>query len=194
MNDWTINVRQAVAAPWAFPLLAAVIGGVTLAAAAWGLRSPVEAQRFARQLPRNQVVGRALMAVGVVWSLMLFHRMDLGAWNSWKMLVYFVSPLIYWFIIRHVNDYLGGRALALILILAAKPVLWVCFLRDEPARLVLTCVAYIWVAAGISIFSAPHWMRDAIAFCQATPRRWAWICKAKMAVGFLILATAAIVH
>jgi hypothetical protein len=78
----------------------------------------------------------------------------------------------------------------LFLILAAKPVTQICFLRDEPSRLVLTTLAYFWVALGICFFSAPHWMRDVIAFWQARPSRWIWGCRSKVAFGALLIGLA----
>ena len=171
-------------------IVALGLGGLGLAGGAWALRSPEVAQRFYRELPRNEKLGRVLMVVNVVWSLYLFHLMRLGGWEWIKPIVYAASPLIYWLIISQANHYLGARSVALFLILAAKPIVNICFLRDESSRLVITTLAYLWVALGICFVAAPHWMRDLIAFFQSRPDRWAWGCRMKMAGGAALIALA----
>ena len=175
-------------------LVALGLGGLGLAGGAWALRSPETAQRFWRELPRNQTLGRFLMLVNVVWALFLFHKMKLGDWDWIKRVVYVSSPLIYWLIIRQANHYLGARSVALFLILAAKPVVNICFLRDESSRLVITTLAYLWVAAGICIVAVPHWMRDLIAFFQASPERWRRSCQIKIAASLTLIALAFFVY
>lgn len=178
----------------ALQLIALGMGGLGVGTGSWMLRSPQAAQRFLRQLPRNERVGRVLMAVNVAWSLWLFNQMNLYSWNARKPIVLWLGPLIYWFIIRYVNQYLGARSLAWLLILAAKPVLNVCLLRDEPSRLVVTVLACLWVVLGICFFCAPHWFRDWIAFWQATPGRWTWGCRSKVAFGGGLILLALFVY
>lgn len=177
------------------------IGLAGIATGFWGLYQIDHAQRFLRELPRNQMIGRILMAVDVAWSLYLFTKMDLGnsrfsflgvltSWNQLKQLVYLIGPLIYFFIIIYVNQYLGARSIAFFLILIAKPVLWVCFMRDETSRLVITTLAYLSVVMGIFFFAIPHWMRDMIHFWQANPSRWALGCKGKILFGACLVGLA----
>ena len=169
-------------------MIAVGIGGLGVAGGVWSLRFPQKAQRFCRELPQNEEIGRVLMLINVVWSLILFNQMDLGGWNRVKPVIYALSPLIYWFIIRYVNNYLGARSLAWFLILVAKPVVKICYLRSEPSSLVLTTLAYIWVIMGIIFFSVPHWFRDWMAFWQANPNRWTWGCRSKVVLGCGLIA------
>ncbi len=172
----------------ALKMVALGLGGIGVVGGAWALRFPKEAQDFLRKLPRNEMVGRVLMLVDVAWSIWLFNKMDLGGWNWAKQPVTVLSPFIYLYIIFLVNNYLGARSLALFMILLAKPVVNICFLRDEPSRLVITTLAYVWVVAGICIFSVPHWLRDWIGYWEASATRWAWGCRAKVAFGCLLIA------
>lgn len=178
----------------ALRLLAAGLGLLGLASGTWALRRPEEARRFARELPRNQWIGRVLFAVDIVWALVLLDRMDLGGLNSWKTIAYWASPFIYFYVILRLNEYLGAQALALFLVLAAKPVLGICFLRDEPSRLVLVVLAYAWAVAGAVFFCAPHWLRDLIALCEANPARWKALARLKMAAGALLLLLALVAY
>ena len=178
----------------ALRLLSAGLGLLGLAFGTWALRRPEEARRFARELPRNPWIGRVLFAVDVAWAMVLLDRMDLGGLNAWKTLAYWASPFIYVYVILRLNAYLGAQALALFLVLAAKPVLGICFLRDEPSRLVIVVLAYAWAIAGTVFFCAPHWLRDLIALCEATPARWKALARIKIAAGVLLLLLALVVY
>lgn len=178
----------------ALQMVALGLGGVGVVAGMWAQKFPERTQEFCRGFPRNERIGRVLMLVDMAWSLYLFHKMNLGGWNQIKPVTYALSPLIYWFIITYVNQYLGARSLALFLILAAKPLVWICFLRDEPSRLVITTLAYVWVVLGICFFAAPHWLRDVIHFWQASPGRWAFGCRAKVVAGLGLIALGLFVY
>jgi hypothetical protein len=170
------------------------VGAVSITKALWGLNSPESAKRFLRELPRNETVGRILMLIDTIWALYLLGKLNLGDWNWIKPVVFTLSPVIYFYIIFFVNHYLGARSLALLLILAAKPVLWICFLRDDPARLIMTSIAYLWIIMGICFFSAPHWLRDCIAFFESNPRRWDWGCRTKFVFGLSLVALGIFVY
>lgn len=181
----------------ALQVVSLTLGGFGIVSGTCSLRFPHETQQFLQKLPRNETMGRLLMLINVAWSLYLFDQMDLGHWEKLylfgielktKLVVYVLSPFLYWFIIRYVNHYLGARSLAWFLILAAKPITRICFLSDEPARLVMTTLAYLWVILGILIFSVPHWLRDGLAFWQANSTRWIWGCRVKIILGGCLIA------
>jgi hypothetical protein len=176
-------------------LLLGTLGG---AAGIWSLTDREGAQRFLKNLPRNQKIGRVLMAVNVVWSLYLLGKMNLGGWNWIRpplnpgapnfIIWCFLAFAIWWFIITYVNQYIGARSIALLLILAAKPILSICFLHeDQPWRLVITTIAYIWIIKGICIFSVPHWMRDIVAYSAASPKLWDRSCYVKIGCSVVLL-------
>jgi len=171
-------------------IVALILGGLGVAGGAWALCFPDVAQRFFRELPRNQTLGRILMAVNVAWALWLLEPMRLGEWEWIKRVLYVLGPVFYLLIIFYARNYLGARSVALFLILAAKPVVNICFLRDEPSRLAVTTLAYLGVAAGICLVAVPHWMRDLFSFFRARPERWAWGCRMKIAMGAALIALA----
>ncbi|MDD2710953.1 MAG: hypothetical protein PHV34_23495 [Verrucomicrobiae bacterium] len=166
------------------------LGMLCLAVALWAWSSPGTVLRFLQELPRNQALGKFLMLVNTVWALWLFHLMRLGDWDIYKQIILYAGPLIYWFIITHVTNYLGARSAGLLLILAAKPLLKICFLHDEPLRLVIVIIAYLWVLAGITLVAAPHWLRDFANFLGSKPKLWRWNCQLKAASGITLIILA----
>lgn len=177
-------------------IIALSMGGMGLITGIWALRSPQTAQPFFQDFPRNEKIGRVLMAIDIIWSLVLFHKMDLGAWNSIKPVVYFLSPVLYWYIIRYVNHYLGARSFGLLLILMAKPVVRFGFLAldDHPSSVITTALAYVWVLLGMCFIAAPHWLRDGIAYMKANSSRWSWGCRIKIAFSLCLVALGLFVY
>src|SRR5689334_3799532 len=117
------------ASHWALPAVAIIAGLINVAGGWWALQSPQNAQQFMRELPRNQTLGRVLIGVDLVWSLYLYYesRLELGGYLEFfsphEPGIYLLSPFIYFFIVKYVDNYLGARSVALFLLLVAKPVL-----------------------------------------------------------------------
>jgi hypothetical protein len=177
----------------ALRFLSAGLGILGLGGGAWALGRPEEARRFLRGLPQNAWLGRILFAADVVWALFLLDRMDLGGLNAWKAVGWWGGPILYLYVVIFMGEYLGAQALGLFLVLAARPMLGICFLRDEPARLLVVAGAYAWAVAGAVFFCAPHWLRDLIGFCEASPARWRALARLKLVAGalFVVLALVA---
>jgi len=170
-----------------FQILSFFIGGIALSVGFWSLQSPETAQRFSKSLPRNVWIGRVLLLIDMGWSLFLLNKMSLGDWDRLKPYAYALSPVVYWFIITYVNNYLGARSVGLFLILVAKPVLFICFLSESPWSVVGAALAYCWVVIGICIVAVPHWMRDLTNFWCATPKRWTLACGLRMVLGVFLI-------
>lgn len=184
--------------PYALKTLALALGGGGVVGGLWALRFPQQVQGLLRSVPRHVWLGRLLILVDVVWAIWFLNQMELGEWNWLKAPpsypkrwgYYGVVILGYLYIVLLLDDYIGARGLGIFMILLAKPVLAICFLRDETSRLVLTTLAYVWVVAGLCFFCAPHWLRDWIGWWSATERRWGLGCRAKIAFGCVLLALA----
>jgi hypothetical protein len=169
-------------------LLALVVGFISL-------QFPTTVQQFMKNLPRNEWLGKILFLFNLVWALWLLSQMQLGEWEylrfirllPTKTLAYVLSPVIYIFVITYLNKYLGARSLGLFLILAAKPLTWICFLSKTPWSVVISALAYIWLVLGMCFVAVPHWMRDLISFCTANPNRWRWACLFRMVLGVFLI-------
>jgi hypothetical protein len=168
-------------------IIALLLGILSIATGIWALYSPDQVRRVLKNLPRNQTVGRVLMAINLILITYVLYHSDLRDWN-WIKLPFFVLALpIYIFIISLVNQYLGARSIALFLLIVADPVLRVCFLREEPSSLVITTIAYIWITLGICFFMVPHWFRDWISFWTCVESRIKWSGRARVILGISLI-------
>jgi len=126
----------------------------------------------ARAFPRSRPAATGLLAVAAVWSFLLVSAIDLGEFSPLRnvMLVAIVAGAILSWI--YVPEFLAARALGMLLLLAAEPLLESAVLRTEPTRLLLVVLAYAWVVAGLFFVGMPYLLRDAIEWVSASPLRW----------------------
>ena len=61
------------------------------------------------------------------------------------------------------DEFLAVRALGILCLLAAEPLLDAAFFRYEPSRLLVTVFAYLMVVAGLFWVTMPYLLRDQIA-------------------------------
>lgn len=150
------------------------------------------AMRFAKALPRSRAMAGLLLAVAAVWSFVMVQDLDLGEFSRLRglMLIAIVAGAILSWL--YVEELLAARALGMVLLLAAEPLLESAMLRNEQSRLLLTLLAYIWAAAGLFLVGMPYLLRDAISWFTANPLRWKISCLGGIAYGAALIACAVI--
>jgi hypothetical protein len=145
---------------------------------------------FLARFPRWHAAGVALLTVDLVWSWYIAFVMDWGEFQAWRAPVLLFLPVAYVFMIALVHEFLAARALGILLLLAAMPVLDAAFMQPPRSRLLLVVLAYVWVVLGLFWTSSPHLLRDHIQFFSAAPRRWTLGAWAGVLYGVLMLVFA----
>ncbi|MEI6279575.1 MAG: hypothetical protein WCQ16_09375 [Verrucomicrobiae bacterium] len=140
--------------------------------------------------PRSRPAATALLAVAAFWSFLLVNSIDLGEFSPLRnvMLVAIVAGAVLSWI--YVPEFLAARALGMLLLLAAEPLLESAVLRTEPTRLLLVVLAYAWVIAGLFFVGMPYLLRDAITWVTANPLRWKAAAAGGMAWGIALVLCA----
>ena len=150
--------------------VALVVGAFYFIANLFAALRPVDAAVWLRALPRSVPAGLVLMGVAVVWSLWLCVNIDLGEFTPMRTWLILICLALGGAMLVYSREYLAVRAIAVLLLLAANIVLDAAFLRDEPAKLVLVVLAYVWIVAGIVFLFSPYLLRDLIGWWTKTPR------------------------
>jgi hypothetical protein len=166
-------------------------GLLLLVSHAAALVAPGPAREFARALPRSRVWGTILLAFAAVWSFLLVRDLDLGEFSPLRgpMLIgIVVGAVLAWLF---VEEFLTARALGMLLLLAAEPLLESAILRSEPSRFLLTVLAYGWASAGLVFVGMPYVLRDLIGWFAADPLRWKLAAVGGAAYGLALIACAA---
>jgi len=139
------------------------VGLLLLLTHAFALARPEVTMRMAKGFPRSRSAGTVLLVVAAIWSFLLVRAIDLGEFSPLRnpMLVAIViGSVLSWI---YVPEFLAVRALGMLLLLAAEPLLESAFLKPESSRLLLVMIAYAWVIAGLFFVGMPFLLRDIIS-------------------------------
>lgn len=167
-------------------------GILLLATHAAALVNTQGAMRFAKALPRSRAMAALLLAIAATWSFIMVRDLDLGEFSRLRgmmLLAIVAGAILSWL---YVEELLAARALGMLLLLAAEPLLESAVLRNEPSRLLLTVLAYIWAVAGLFFVGMPYVLRDLIGWFTANPWRWKISCLGGIAYGAALIACAVI--
>ncbi len=137
-----------------------------------GLLQPATARGWFLRLPRSFPLGVAFLTIGFLWSFWLLATMEMGEFASFRRPLLIVVPIGYLLVLRFVNEFLAVRALGILALLAAEPLLDAAFLRYEQSRLLVTVFAYLLIVAGLIWVTMPYLLRDQINWATRTAARW----------------------
>lgn len=177
-----------------------VLGIWLVAVHALMLAKPAPVQGFLKRFPRNHQLGQILLAFGLIWFWLLvavpgkgiLHAlaMDLGEFNGLKKYLRFVVPLSIIAVGIAVKEFLAVRALGLVGLMAAAPLLDAAFLKDPQSRLLVPAFAFAMVVASLYFVGMPYLFRDAVTWATATPKRWRMLSLAGLGYGIAVLTCA----
>lgn len=170
---------------------AGVIAGLSLLfISVPGLIKPELARGFAQRLPRSRVAGFVLLTVDLFWSLWLLATMEMGEFSSFRRPLLIILPIGFFLVLRFVDEFLVVRALGMLFLLGAEPLLDAAFFRTEPSRLFVTVFAYLLIVIGLFWVTMPYLLRDQINWSARTPARWRLTHGVALLYGAAILACA----
>ena len=171
------------AAGIAVGLFLLVLGGV-------GLVSPGLLQSLAKRLPRSRIAGVVLLTAALLWNVWLLSTIEMGEFGSFRRPLLVALPIGYILVLRFVDEFLAVRALGILCLLAAEPLIDAAFLRYELSRLVVTVFAYLLVIAGLFWVTMPYLLRDQINWSIGSNLRWRFVNGLAVVYGALTLALA----
>ncbi len=167
-----------------------IAGLVLLILGLWGLARPIASQAAARSLPRSRVAGFVLLTIAFFWSFWLLATMEMGEFSSFRKPLLFILPVGFLLVLRFVDEFLAARALGILFLLGAEPLLDAAFFRNETSRLLVTVFAYILIVAGLFWVTMPYLLRDQINWSARTTGRWRFTHGLLFLYGAAILACA----
>jgi hypothetical protein len=167
-----------------------IAGLFLLLVSAPGLIKPELARGFAQRLPRSRVAGFVLLTVDLFWSLWLLATMEMGEFSGFRRPLLIVLPIGFFLVLRFVDEFLAVRALGVLFLLGAEPLLDAAFFRTEASRLLVTVFAYLLIVVGLFWVTMPYLLRDHINWSARRPWRWRLTHGVALLYGAAILAYA----
>lgn len=137
--------------------------------------------------PRSRGAGIVLCTIAALWALWLAATMDLGEFTPNRTLICGVIIAGAVMVPLFAEEFLSVRALGILALLAAEPLLGAAFLRPEQTRLFLVVLAYGWATAGLVFVGAPYLLRDALGWILAGPGRYRLVAWAGVGYGLLLI-------
>jgi hypothetical protein len=164
-----------------------LVGFFLCAVHALALFQPTLTQAWLRALPRSQPMGFVLVTIAAVWFYWVVKTMDLGEFTSWRNRVLIATPIAWFLAWKYVDEFLAVRALGMVVLLAAEPLLEAAFFRPEVSRLFLVTLVYVWIFFALFWVGMPYTLRDQIAWVTKDQKRWRAAAFAGLAYGVLLL-------
>src|SRR5213593_1051052 len=154
-----------------------------------GLFKP-DLANVAQRFPRSHIAGVILLTVCLVWTFWLLYTIQMGEFSGFRRPLLIALPIGYVLVLRFVDEFLAVRALGILCLLAAEPLLDAAFLRYETSRLLITVFAYALIVAGLFWVAIPYVLRDQINWSARSVFRWRCLHAIAFIYGGVILAFA----
>jgi len=154
-----------------------------------GLFKP-EFASVAQRFPRSRFAGVVLLTIALVWTFWLLATIEMGEFAAFRRPLLIAVPIGYVLVLRFVDEFLAVRALGILCLLAAEPLLDAAFLRYETSRLLVTVFAYLLIIAGLFWVSIPYVLRNQINWSTRSVLRWRFLHAIAFIYGGAILAFA----
>jgi hypothetical protein len=160
----------------------------------WALLKPTDAQSLLRRFPRGKNWGVGLLVIAAIWSWLLIYNIDLGEFTNWRPRLLIIIPVAFFLTVKYVEEFLAARALGMVLLLAAEPLLEAAWLRPEGTRLFLVVLAYVWIVFGMIWIGMPYVLRDQIDWVTNNKGRFRTAALAGLIYGALLLILPLTLH
>jgi len=173
--------------PLKFETALVLVGLFLILAHAFALVKAQAVQQWLRAFPRSKNWGIALVTMAALWFFVLVWVMDLGEFTNWRVRVLLLTPIAWILTIKYVDEFLAVRALGMLTLLVAEPLLESSFLRPESAIYFLNGLVYVWIVFAMFWVGMPYTLRDQISWVTADKKRWGTAAFAGLAYGALLL-------
>jgi len=131
-----------------------IVGAFLILIGLLGLIKP-EFASVMQRFPRSKIAGVGLLTLCLIWTVWLLATIQMGEFSGFRRPLLIALPIGYVLVLRFVDEFLAVRALGILCLLAAEPLLDAAFLRYESSRLLITVFAYLLIVAGLFWVSIP---------------------------------------
>ncbi|MGI8436968.1 MAG: hypothetical protein ACR2NX_08705 [Chthoniobacterales bacterium] len=130
------------------------------------------ADKFLPRFPRSRTAGATLLTIDLIWSFWLLATMEMGEFAGFRRPLLIILPVGFFLVLRFVDEFLAVRALGILYLLAAEPLLDAAFLRPETGHLLISVLAYVMIVEGLFWVTMPYLLRDLVNWSVRQTIRW----------------------
>jgi hypothetical protein len=165
-----------------------LVGLFLIVSHALALKKPQMVKAWLHAFPRSPKAGFILITAAALWFFILVQVMDLGEFSNWRRTVLIGTPIAWYLTWKYVDEFLSVRALGMLVLLAAEPLLESAFLRPEISRLFLVTLVYVGVVFAMFWVGMPYTLRDQIGWVTGSEKRWRAAALGGIIYGALLIA------
>ena len=164
------------------------------------IAKPELVQGWLKKFPRNELAGQIVLGIGMAWFWLLIApggmgklsalQMDLGEFNNIKPLLRLLVPATAIAVCVSIRDFLAVRALGLLGLMIAAPLLEAAFMEDPTSRLLIPIFAYALLTKSLFWVGMPYLFRDAVTWATAKDSRWKALSYGGLVYGIAVLVCA----
>ena len=114
-----------------------IVGAFLILIGLLGLAKP-EFASVMQRFPRSKIAGIGLLSICLIWTVWLLATIQMGEFSGFRRPLLIALPIGYVLVLRFVDEFLAVRALGILCLLAAEPLLDAAFLHHETSRLLIT--------------------------------------------------------
>jgi hypothetical protein len=164
-----------------------IVGMALIVVHAFALIRQPDVIPWLKNFPRSKFWGITLCTLSAVWAFWMAATMDLGEFSPNRTLICGVILAGAVMVPLFADEFLAVRAVGIIALLAAEPLLEAAFLRPEQSRLLLVVLAYAWATGGLILVGAPYVLRDLINWATAKSLRYRAFALAGLGYGVTLV-------
>lgn len=143
---------------------------IVLGAALLSGHSTVKASLLA--FPRSSTATLALFGGSSLWFLYRVWHLSNADFGEYRAILFLAFAAIALLSFKYVPDFLAVRGLAILLLLAATPLLGAAYMEySHPQRLFMVTFVYVGIAVALYLGAVPYRMRDFLGWLFRTPGR-----------------------
>lgn len=165
------------------------------------LLKPALCKEWLQKLPRHYNAGVIILGIALGWFWLIVApeknslipalsslSMNLAEFNSMKKLLQIAVPLFFVGMCLYVREFLFVRALGLLALMVAGPILIGGMFKEEPTRILLPIFAYIILTVGMYCVGMPYLFRDVVKWVTEKSARYNAFVWAGLLYGVAVLA------
>lgn len=140
-----------------------------------------------KALPRSAPAAYLFFGLGAAWFLYHVWHLSPADFGQFRTPLFFAFATVALLSFFYAPDFLAVRGLAVLTLLGAWPLLMAAYHRyDEPTRLFMVSVVYLFVCLALYLGAAPYRLRDFFDWLFRVPGRARFVGSALAAYGLLL--------
>lgn len=144
-----------------------------------------------KAFPRSNTAAMVFFGGGAIWFIYRVWHLSVADFGDYRTLLSIAFAAIALLSFKYVPDFLAVRGVAILVLLGAGPLLEAAFMHyDQPQRLLMVSIVYLFIGLAIYLGAVPYRLRDFFEWLFRNQRRPRVLGACLAGYGLLLAITA----